>query len=156
LKRLRFQFSDPVFELPDVEAVLDALEAAVVGPDTAMFDAARQSWQPVASHAEVRAAWTERARYRPPGSGLDLPPLPAENAPVENDEAARRRAAYAMVVRGNRIPIEEPLPPEPTPRRSVAAGLVLVIVLLFLVGVAVVQLAGGLIRIAASTFSGQR
>jgi len=148
----RFRFSDPAagdFELPDVEAVLDALEAALVGPDTPMFDAARQSWQPVAWHREVRAAWVERARFRPLGSGLDLPPLPEEEARGESDEGAKRRAAYAMVVRGNRIPVEEPLPPEPTPRRSIAAGLILVIALLVLVGLSVLQLAGGLIRVAA-------
>jgi hypothetical protein len=49
----RFRFSNPGagdFELPDVESVLDALEAAVVEPETLMFDAARQSWQPVARH----------------------------------------------------------------------------------------------------------
>jgi hypothetical protein len=147
----RFHFSDPAFELPDVESVLDALEAAVVGPETPMFDAARQSWQPVARHPEVRVAWMERARYRPPGSALDLPPLPDEAAPIdaEVDEAARRRAAYAMVVRGNRIPVEEPPPPEPEPRRSIAAGLALVLVVLLLVGVAVVEIATGLVRVAA-------
>jgi len=147
----RFHFSDPVFDLPDVESVLDALEAAVVGPETPMFDAARQSWQPVARHPEVRAAWTERARYRPPGSALDLPPLPDEDAPLdaEADEAARRRAAYAMVVRGNRIPIEEPHPAEPKPRRSIAVGLALVLVVVLLIGVAVVELASGLVRVAA-------
>ncbi len=147
----RFHFSDPVFELPDVESVLDALEAAVVGPETPMFDAARQSWQPVARHPEVRAAWSERVRYRPPGSALDLPPLPEETAPVdaEADEAARRRAAYAMVVRGNRIPVEEPPPSEPKQRRSVAAGLALVLVVLVLIGVAVVEIATGLVRVAA-------
>jgi hypothetical protein len=147
----RFHFSDPVFDLPDVESVLDALEAAVVGPETPMFDAARQSWQPVARHPEVRAAWVERARYRPPGSALDLPPLPDETAPLdaEVDEAARRRAAYSMVVRGNRIPIEEPPAPEPKQRRSIAAGLAVVLVLLVLIGVAVVELATGLVRVAA-------
>ena len=127
------------FELPDVEAVLDALEAALVTPDTPMFDAARQSWQPVARHPEVRAAWAERAKFRPPGTGLDLPPLPEEEARGESDEAAKRRAAYALVLRGNRIPVEEPLPPEPKPRRSIAAGLVLVVVLLLLVGLSVVR-----------------
>lgn len=147
----RFHFSDPVFDLPDVESVLDALEAAVVGPETPMFDSARQSWQPVARHPEVRAAWVERARYRPPGSAFDLPPLPDETAPLdaEADEAARRRAAYSMVVRGNRIPIEEPPAPEPKQRRSIAAGLAVVLVLLVLIGVAVVELATGLVRVAA-------
>ena len=82
----RFQFSDPVFELPDVESVLDALEAAVVGPETPMFDAARQSWQPVARHPEVRAAWEVRERYRPPGSPLELPPLSDDAEPLEADE----------------------------------------------------------------------
>jgi hypothetical protein len=148
----RFRFTDPAagdFELPDVESVLDALEAALVTPDTPMLDLARQSWQPVARHPEVRTAWEERARFRPPGAGLDLPPLPPEEIPAPTDEAARRRAAYAMVVRGNRLPIEEPVPPEPKPKRSIAAGLALVLVLLLLVGLGVVELAGGLIRVAA-------
>lgn len=146
----RFQFSEPAFELPDVESVLDALEAAVVGPETPMFDAARQSWQPVARHPEVRAAWAARARYRPPGSGLDLPPLPEDGAPLdrEADEAAERRAAYAMTLRGNRLPVEAPAP-EPGSRRSLVAGLALVLALLVLVGVAVVGLASGLVRVAA-------
>jgi hypothetical protein len=148
----RFRFSDAAagdFELPDVESVLDALEAALVEPDTPMFDAARQSWQPVARHAEVRAAWVERARFRPSGTGLDLPPLPEEEVRVENDETARRRAAYALVLRGNRIAVEEPVPEEPKPRRSIAAGLVLVLVVLLLVGLSVVELAGSLVRVAA-------
>jgi hypothetical protein len=145
----RFQFSEPEFELPDVESVLDALEAAVIGPETAMFDAARQSWQPVARHPEVRAAWEERARFRPPGTGLDLPPLPEEAATPEADDAARRRAAYATVVRGNRLPLETPAPEEPKPRRTVAAGLLLVIAALLVVGLIVVELAGSLVRVAA-------
>jgi hypothetical protein len=155
----RFRFSNPGagdFELPDVESVLDALEAAVVEPDTPMFDAARQSWQPVARHPEVRAAWAERARFRPPGSGLDLPPLPEEQPAAESDEAARRRAAYALVLRGNRLPVEEPLPPEPKPRRSIAAGLALVVVLLLLVGLGVLKFAGELVRVAATAVRGVR
>jgi hypothetical protein len=148
----RFRFSDAAagdFELPDVEAVLDALEAALVAPDTPMFDAARQSWQPVARHQEVREAWAERMKFRPPGTGLDLPPLPEEGARGEGDESAKRRAAYALVLRGNRIPVEEPVRAEPKPRRSIAAGLILVLVVLFLVGLSVVELAGGLVRVAA-------
>jgi hypothetical protein len=148
----RFRFTDPAagdFELPDVEAVLDALEAALVTPDTPMLDAARQTWQPVARHPEIRAAWLERARFRPPGAGLDLPPLPGDDEPGEPDETVRRRAAYAMVLRGNRILVEDAPPPEPGPRRSIAAGIALVIVALVLLGVAVVELAGGLVRVAA-------
>jgi hypothetical protein len=75
---------------------------------------------------------------------------------VESGEAARRREAYAMVVRGNRLPIEDPMPPEPKPRRSIAAGLVLVVVLLLLVGLSVLQFAGELVRIAATTVRGAR
>jgi hypothetical protein len=148
----RFRFTDPAagdFELPDVESVLDALEAALVTPDTPMLDAARQTWQPVARHPEIRAAWLERARFRPPGSGLDLPPLPEEDEPGDPGEAARRRAAYAMVLKGNRIPAEDAPSPDPKPRRSIAAGLALVVVALVLIGVAVVELAGGLVRVAA-------
>ena len=154
----RFRFTDGFqdFELPDVESVLDALEAALVNPDTPMFDAARQSWQPVARHAEVRAAWAMRARFRPPGSGLDLPPLPKEEVRDESDEAARRRAAYALVVRGNRMPVEEPVPEEPKPRRSMAAGIALVVAVLVLLGIGIVKLAGGLVRVAEMAVRGGR
>ena len=80
----RFVCSDPdvgVLEFADVEAVLDALEAALVQPATPLFDAARQSWQPVGMHPEVRAAWEARLRYRPPSaSGLGLPELPSMTA----------------------------------------------------------------------------
>ena len=148
----RFRFANPGagdFELPDVEAVLDALEAALVEPDTPMFDAARQSWQPVARHQEVREAWAVRAKFRPPGTGLDLPPLPQEETRVEGDESAKRRAAYALVLRGNRLPVEEPVPEEPKPRRSIAVGLLLILVALLLVGLSVVELAGSLVRVAA-------
>jgi hypothetical protein len=148
----RFRCSDAAagdFELPDVEAVLDALEAALVTPETPMLDLARQSWQPVAAHPEVRVAWEQRARFRPPGTGLDLPPLPEPDTPVEADDWAKRRAAYALVVRGNRMPADEPLPEEPPPRRAIAVGLVLVIVLLVLVGLGVVELAGSLVRVAS-------
>jgi hypothetical protein len=150
----RFRFNNPGagdFELPDVEAVLDALEAALVTPDTPMFDQVRQSWQPVARHPEVRSAWEARARFRPPGTGLDLPPLPPETAPGPDDEPAKRRAAYAMVIRGNRVPVEEPVVPEPKPRRSIAVALVLIAVIVLLVGLSVVEIAGSLVRVAART-----
>ena len=76
----RFLCSDPEagdMSFADVESILDALEAALVSADTPLFDAARQSWQPVAMHPEVRQAWEARARFRPPGgSALVLPTFP--------------------------------------------------------------------------------
>jgi hypothetical protein len=141
------------FDFPDVEAVLDALEAALVTPDTPMLDTARQSWQPVAAHPEVRAAWLERARYRPPaGRALALPELPEVSVIVaeKDEEATQRKEAYARV-RG--LPVREAIPADevPSAKRSpvllmAVFGLVLV---LCLVGWAVVSLAGRLASVAA-------
>lgn len=88
----RFVCSDPDvgdLEFTDVDAVLDALEAALVEPRTLLFDAARQSWQPAGLHPEVRAAWEARLRYRPPAGGLALPTLPSVTALVRSLPAAR-------------------------------------------------------------------
>jgi hypothetical protein len=141
------------FDFADVEAVLDALEAALVTPDTPMLDLTRQSWQPVAAHPEVRAAWAERARYRPPaGRALALPELPEASVIVAgaDEEATRRKQAYARV-RG--LPVREVIPVDEMPpaRRApmlllAALGLVLT---LGLVGWAVVSLAGRLASVAA-------
>ena len=144
----RFRFANPPagdFELPDVAAVLDALEAAVVTMETPVFDAARQSWQPVGRHPEVRAAWAERARYLPPGAGrAALPPEPTD----EPDEPALRRQAWEMVKRGNRVPLAEPVAEVGERRRGIGAltlaGLMLLIVLL---GWGLVSLAGELSRV---------
>jgi hypothetical protein len=143
----RFRFANPPagdFELPDVAAVLEALEAAVVTMETPVFDAARQSWQPVGRHPEVRAAWAERARYLPPGAGrAALPPEPTD----EPDEPALRRQAWEMVKRGNRVPLEEPVAGVGERRRGIGAlalaGLMLLIVLL---GWGLLSLAGELAR----------
>ena len=142
----RFRFANPPagdIELPDVEAVLDALEAAVVTPETPVFDAARQSWQPVGRHPEIRAAWAERARFLPPGAGR--PELPTEEPDGPGEQELRYRA-WEMVKRGNRVPLAEPAP---EPRRRglgtlAVAALVLVVVLL---GWGVLTLAGELSRV---------
>jgi hypothetical protein len=144
----RFRFANPPagdFELPDVAAVLEALEAAVVTMETPVFDAARQSWQPVGRHPEVRAAWAERARYLPPGAGrAALPPETTD----EPDEPALRRQAWEMVKRGNRVPLEEPVAGVGERRRGIGAlalaGLMLLIVLL---GWGLLSLAGELARV---------
>jgi hypothetical protein len=152
----RFRCSDPLagdFEFQDVEGVLDALEAALVSPDTPMLDVTRQSWQPVAAHPEVRAAWMERARFRPPrGSVLVLPELPPMTtvAPGEDEESARRKAAYARV-RG--LPIREPIPeselPRPARPRLALLALVGLVLALAIIGWGVVSLAAPLASVAA-------
>jgi hypothetical protein len=143
----RFRFANPPaadFELPDVAAVLDALEAAVVTPETPMFDAARQSWQPVGRHPEVRAAWAERARFLPPGAAPIE--LPAEE-PDGGTEEEQRRRAWEMVKRGNRVPLAQPAEPAGR-RRGVAALLVAVVaVVVVLLGWGVLALAGEFSRV---------
>ena len=151
----RFRCSDPLagdFEFSDVEAVLDALEAALVTPETPMLDTARQSWQPVAAHPEVRAAWVARARYRPAGGALTLPELPEVGVIVaeRDEEAAERKRAYARM-RG--LPVRETIPVEEVPREKRSRVLLLALVGLlaglWLVGWAVVSLGGRLASVAA-------
>jgi hypothetical protein len=146
----RFVCSDPDagdFEFADVEAVLDALEAALVQPATPLFDAARQSWQPAGLHPEIRAAWEARLRFRPPSAtGLALPELPSVTAlvrslPEEPAEHDRRRDAFA------RVRASEP-DGEGAPRYA-ALGVVWALVLLTLVGWVVVVFAARLAEFAA-------
>ena len=149
---MRFRLSDPQagdLELPDVAALVDALEAALVTPETPVFDAARQSWQPVGHHPEVRAAWRARVPYLPPGAGRpDLPPLPPDD-PQAQSELDQRRRAYELVKRGNRVPLADP-PPQARGRRAAVLGLAWVALLLVLMGWGLVAFAGGLSRVARS------
>lgn len=146
----RFVCTDPDagdFEFADVEAVLDALEAALVQPATPLFDAARQSWQPVGMHPEVRAAWEARLRYRPPSaSGLGLPELPsmtalARSLPDEDAERERRREAFARVRAP--VPVEVGTHEKHDRRepRFAAVGVMWALVVLAVVGWAVVVFA---------------
>ncbi|HET6579648.1 MAG TPA: hypothetical protein VFG66_15105 [Gemmatimonadales bacterium] len=157
MSRARFVCTDPDagdFEFADVEEVLDALEAALVRPTTPVFDAARQSWQPVGMHPEIRAAWAERLRFRPPGSaGMGLPTLPSMTAlartlPDDEDERERRREAYERMRTGP-VAVEVRTIPRDTGPRFAAVGLVWALVLLAVVGWLVVTLAAGLNDLAA-------
>jgi hypothetical protein len=150
----RFLCSDPQvgdFSFTDVEAILDALEAALVSSETPLFDSARQCWQPVGLHPEVRSAWEARERYRPPGgSRLTLPALPAPSA-VEVDDITLRRAAYARV---RAAPQFENADDAPAPKRRVVAfALACLLVLLGIVGWAVVTFAVRLSAFAGSLFA---
>ena len=154
----RFVCSDPDagdFEFADVEAVLDALEAGLVQAATPLFDAARQSWQPVGLHPEIRAAWERRLRYRPPiGAEVALPELPSvttlvRSLPEDESERERRREAFARV----RIPgaTASRTPPEGTRApRFAALGLLWAAVLLGLVGWVILTFAARLTEFAAN------
>ena len=154
----RFVCSDPDagdFEFADVEAVLDGLEAALLQPATPIFDAARQSWQPVGLHPEIRAAWEARLRYRPTSAtGPGLPTLPSMTAIArglpqhDEDESAGRREAYARMRAG--IPVEVRSVRVGHEPRFAAIGVLWALLLLGLVGWIVVTFATRLSGVAAS------
>jgi hypothetical protein len=156
---MRFVCGDPDagdLEFADAESVLDALEATLITPATPLFDAARQSLQPVGMHPEIRAAWESRLRYRPPAAtGLGLPDLPsltalARSLPSEDDagEQARRREAYARV-RASAPTIVGTRGARDDPPRFAVLGVVWALVLLVLVGWVVIAFAAKLIDLAA-------
>ena len=141
---MRFLISNPPagdLQLPDLESLLDALESALVGPETPVFDAVRQSWQEVGRHPEVRAAWAERARYLPPGA--PRPELPPEDDPGEITEQEQRRQAWDLVKRGHCA----------SPRRGSRAPMVGVLIVTLLLGLmawGILALAGGITRVAGA------
>ena len=154
----RFVCSDPDagdFEFADVDAVLDGLEAALLQPGTPIFDAARQSWQPVGLHPEIRRAWEARLRYRPPSDGgMGLPELPsitaiARSLPQDDaDDLGRRREAYARI--RAKVPVEVRTLRRDRPPRFAAVGLVWALLLLAVVGWVVVKFAARLSEFAAA------
>jgi hypothetical protein len=152
----RFVCSDPDagdFEFGDIEAVLDALEAALVQPATPIFDAVRQSWQPVGLHPEIRAAWEHRLRYRPPApAGLGLPELPSVTAlvrslPDDEGEREARRDAFARM----RLPgaTATRTPPGAKTPRFAALGVLWAVALLGVVGWVILTFATRLSQFAA-------
>ena len=152
----RFVCTDPDagdFEFADIDAVLDAIEAALVQPATPLFDAVRQSWQPVGMHPEIRAAWEARLRYRPPGtSGLGLPALPsmtalARSLPDEAAERELRRDAFARIRAA--LPVEVRTHEKGDPRFA-AVGVMWALIVLAVVGWALVTFATRLSEFAAA------
>ena len=155
----RFVCTDPDagdFEFADVDAVLDALEAALVQATTPLFDAARQSWQPVGMHPEIRAAWEARLRYHPPAaSGLGLPALPsmtalARSLPDEAAERDQRRDAFARMRAPVPVEVRSHDKGDPREPRFAAVGLMWALVVLAVVGWALVTFATRLSEFAAA------
>ncbi len=154
----RFVCTDPDagdFEFADVDAVLDAIEAALVQPATPLFDAARQSWQPVGMHPEIRAAWEARLRYRPPAaSGLGLPELPsmtalARSLPDEAAERDERREAFARIRAPVPVVVGTREKGDPRGPRFAAVGVMWALLVLAAVGWALVIFASRLSEFAA-------
>jgi len=148
----RYRCSDPLagdFEFTDADAVLDALEAALVAPDTPMLDTARQTWQPVAQHPEIVAAWAARTRFG--GSetpGLVLPELPSQpTEPQPDDELSQRRLAFARLRAGLPIAPREAKPA--TPRLAVV-GVIWAVLTLALIGWGVLAFASRLASYTAT------
>ena len=155
---MRFVCTDPDagdFEFADVEAVLDALEAALVQPATPLFDAVRQSWQPV-GHAPrdprcLGGIASATARPAPRASAcLALPSMTAlaRSLPDEADERELRREAFARM----RAPLPVEVRTHETPAtgapRFAAVGVVWALVVLAVVGWAVVTFAARLSDVA--------
>ena len=154
----RFVCTDPDagdFQFADVDAVLDAIEAALVQPATPLFDAARQSWQPVGMHPEIRAAWEARLRYRPPAaSGLGLPTLPsmtalARSLPDEAAERDERREAFARIRAPVSVEVGTHGKDDPREPRFAVVGVMWALLVLAVVGWAIVIFAGRLSELAA-------
>jgi hypothetical protein len=147
----RYRCSDPLagdFEFADAESVLDALAAALVAPDTPMLDTVRQTWQPVAQHPEIVAAWAARTRHgRPETPGLSLPDLPHPADVERDDELTQRRLAFARLRAGL------PTPPRATPprvHRMVVVGVVCAVLTLVFIGWGVLTFASRLARYTAT------
>jgi hypothetical protein len=157
----RFVCTDPDagdLEFADVDEVLDALEAALVQPGTALFDVARQSRQPLGLHPEIRAAWEDRLRYQPATPGLGLPPLPSMTAlvrslPGDDDELERRRQAFARIRAGTLPSLPAGPPPRDRSRRYAAIGLAWALVLLGVDGWAIDTFASRQSSFAAGVMS---
>lgn len=146
----RFVCSDPDvgdLEFADVEAVLDALEAALIEPATPLFDAVRQTRQAVGLHPEVRAAWEARLRFRPPAGTLTLPELPTITALVRSLPPA----TWRVVPPGDLVsrPVSSTGDRRPGGRRALLATLFAAAVLLLALGWVVMAVAGRVTNLAA-------
>lgn len=108
--------------------LLDALESGAVSPDDYLFDAIRQSWQPLRSHAEIAAAWRERMRFRPADAPLPFVPPPADGFPALSPEGITPIGVEAV-----QRPVVPPTARDAEPRHpwlTVAAGAGLLLIIL--------------------------
>ena len=108
--------------------LLDALESGAVSPDDYLFDAIRQSWQPLRSHGEIAAAWRERMRFRPADAPLPFVPPPADGFPALSPEGITPIGVEAV-----QRPVVPPTARDAEPRHpwlTVAAGAGLLLIIL--------------------------
>jgi hypothetical protein len=149
---VRFRTSSVTGPESDWSAIgdlLDALETGAVLPDDFVFDAIRQSWQPIRSHTEIAAAWRERMRFRPADAPLPFVPPPADGFPALSPEGITPIGVEAV-----QRPVVPPTARDAEPRHpwlTIAAGAGL----LLIIGVMLVLLVGagrflvGTVRLAS-------
>jgi hypothetical protein len=144
-----------------LDAVLDALEDGRLAGDDYLYDAVRQSWQPIRRCPEVAAGWSERMRFRPPAERRELdaverlpaafPALsPKGVTPTGTPAVSRNLAARAALLRRER---DLPMPRAASPAAAGAAaagvwmiwlGAASLLLALGMVAWGVLRLAGGL------------
>ena len=129
--------------------LLDALETCVVSPDDFVFDAIRQSWQPLRSHPEIAAAWRERMRFRPADAPLPFLPPPADGFPALSPEGNTPIGVPAV-----ERPVVPPTARDADPRHpwltvAAAAGLLLVIAVMLVLLVGAGRFRVGTVRLAS-------
>jgi hypothetical protein len=129
--------------------LLDALEIGTVSPDDFVFDAIRQSWQPLRSHGEIAAAWRERMRFRPADAPLPFLPPPADGFPALSPEGITPIGLQAV-----QRPVVPPTARDADPRHpwltvAAGAGLMLVIAVMLVLLVGAGRFLVGTVRLAS-------
>jgi hypothetical protein len=126
--------------------VLDALESGAVSPDDFVFDAIRQSWQPLRSHGEIAAAWRERMRFRPADAPLPFVPPPVDGFPALSPEGITPLGVDAVQRPVVRPPARDADPRHPWLTVAAAAGLLLLIAVMLVLLVAAGRFLVGTVR----------
>src|SRR5512141_2391298 len=129
--------------------LLDALESGAVSPDDFVFDAVRQSWQPLRSHREIAAAWRERMRFRPADAPLPFVPPPADGFPALSPEGITPIRVEAV-----QRPVVPPTARDAEPRHpwliiAAGAGLLLIIAVMLVLLVGAGRFLVGTVRLAS-------
>ena len=129
--------------------LLDALESGAVLPDDFVFDAIRQSWQPIRSHSGIAAAWRERMRFRPADAPLPFLPPPADGFPALSPEGVTPIGVAAVQRPVVPATARDADPRHPWLTMAAGAGLLLVIVVMLALLVGAGRVLVGTVRLGS-------